>query len=57
MASRWCCCGKPFYGEAIQRLAQTAATLGPPSNARGRVTERTDLLRLISTASSRDYDG
>src|SRR5213078_3761480 len=32
--------GKAFFGEAIQKLGQTALTLGPPAEARGKVTER-----------------
>src|SRR3954462_2829230 len=32
--------GKPLFGEAIQRLAQMAASLGAPDRPRGRVTER-----------------
>jgi phosphomannomutase len=31
--------GKPFYGAAIQRLAQMAAALGAPDRPRGRVEE------------------
>jgi phosphomannomutase len=32
--------GKPFFGDAIQRLAQIAAGLGAPDRPRGRVEER-----------------
>src|SRR3954454_7402601 len=32
--------GKAFFGDAIQRLAQIAATLGPPDRPRGRVEQR-----------------
>src|SRR5207245_2526235 len=31
--------GKPFFGEAIQKLGQMAASLGPAGAARGRVEE------------------
>src|SRR5207302_501012 len=31
--------GKPFYGEAIQRLGRMAEALGPPAGPRGRVEE------------------
>ena len=31
--------GKPFYGEAIQRLGQLAQALGEPSGRRGRVAD------------------
>src|SRR5438128_1805346 len=32
--------GKAFFGEAIQKLGQTALTLRPPAGSRGKVTER-----------------
>ena len=32
--------GKPFFGDAIQRLAQIAASLGAPDRPRGRVEQR-----------------
>ena len=48
--------GKPFFGPAIQRLAQTAATLGPPSNTRGTVTQRTVFADYLDRIQH-DYDG
>jgi phosphomannomutase len=32
--------GKPFFGEAIQRLAKMALTLGDPARPRGRIEQR-----------------
>src|SRR5215204_1700680 len=32
--------GKAFFGDAIQRLGQTALSLGPPSGPRGHVEQR-----------------
>ncbi len=43
-------------GEAIQRLAQTVDTLGPPSNTRGLVTERTVFSDYLDRVQH-DYDG
>jgi phosphomannomutase len=48
--------GKPFFGEAIQRLAQTVDTLGPPSNTRGRITERVVFSDYLDRVQH-DYDG
>src|SRR5690348_4405035 len=48
--------GKPFFGEAIQRLAQTVETLGPPSNTRGQVTERVVFSDYLDRVQH-DYDG
>src|SRR5713226_1819998 len=32
--------GKPFFGEAIQKLGKTALALGPPAGLRGKIAER-----------------
>src|SRR5580693_2364530 len=32
--------GRPFFGEAIHKLGQTALALGPPAGPRGRVTQQ-----------------
>jgi len=48
--------GKPFFGEAIQRLAQTVEILGPPSNTRGQVTERVVFSDYLDRVQH-DYDG
>jgi phosphomannomutase len=48
--------GKPFYGQAIQGLAATALSLGPPSNARGRVAQRTIFSDYVDRIRH-DYDG
>src|SRR6266446_5057871 len=32
--------GKPFFGEAIQKLGQTALALGPPAGRRGQVAQQ-----------------
>ena len=32
--------GKPFFGEAIQKLGRTALGLGPPAGPRGKIAER-----------------
>ena len=32
--------GKPFFGEAIQKLGKTALALGPPAGSRGKIVER-----------------
>jgi phosphomannomutase len=48
--------GKPFYGRAIQRLAATAQSLGPPSNTRGRVEQRTVFSDYVDRIRH-DYDG
>lgn len=48
--------GKPFFGDAIQQLAAVALTLGRPSNARGRVEERTVFADYLDRIAH-DYDG
>jgi phosphomannomutase len=48
--------GKPFYGEAIQRLEQTALSLGPAEGRRGRVEERSVFNDYV-TRLAHDYDG
>src|SRR3984893_14527260 len=47
--------GKPFFGEAIQKLGQTALALGPPAGPRGRVTERRVFDDYV-TRLAQDYD-
>ena len=48
--------GKPFFGEAIQRLGDTARRLGEPAGLRGRVAERAVRDDYIARLA-RDYDG
>ena len=48
--------GKPFYGAAIQALAETALTLGAPHGARGRVEDR-DIRNAYIERVARDYNG
>jgi len=48
--------GKPFYGPAIQKLAETASGLGPATEMRGRVEERPIVDEYIARVL-RDYDG
>jgi phosphomannomutase len=48
--------GKPFFGDAIQRLGQMALALGPPEAARGRVEERSVFDDYVERIA-RDYDG
>jgi phosphomannomutase len=48
--------GKPFYGAAIQGLADTALGLGAGAEVRGRVDERLIFDEYV-TRISRDYDG
>src|SRR5204862_2661434 len=48
--------GKPFYGEAIQRLGQMAQALGPPSASRGRVAEYSVFADYVARLG-RDYHG
>ena len=48
--------GKPFYGPAIQGLAETALALGPMAGARGRVEEHPVVDDYIARIL-RDYDG
>ena len=47
--------GKPFYGPAIQKLAETAAALGP-AGSRGRVAKRAVFADYVARIA-RDYDG
>jgi phosphomannomutase len=48
--------GKPFYGPAIQKLAETAFALGPASEARGRVEDH-PIVDAYTARVMRDYDG
>ncbi|HEV8677927.1 MAG TPA: phosphomannomutase/phosphoglucomutase [Stellaceae bacterium] len=48
--------GKPFYGEAIQRLGPMALALGPADAARGRVEEHSVFDDYVARLA-RDYDG
>jgi phosphomannomutase len=48
--------GKPFFGEAIQKLGQMALTLGPAGAARGRVEERSVFADYVARLAQ-DYDG
>src|SRR5499427_4548811 len=48
--------GKPFYGTAIQRLGEIAASSGASRSARGRISERT-IRRDYVERLARDYDG
>jgi phosphomannomutase len=48
--------GKPFFGEAIQRLGPMAAKLGPASAARGKVEERSVFADYVERMR-RDYHG
>jgi phosphomannomutase len=48
--------GKPFYGEAIRRLGDTAAGLGVPGGTPGHVEDR-DILDEYVGRLARDYDG
>lgn len=48
--------GKPFYGPAIQKLAETASALGPASEARGRVEDH-PIVDDYTARVMRDYDG
>ena len=48
--------GKPFYGQAIQALAETALGFGAPPERRGRVEDR-DLRHAYLERLARDYDG
>jgi phosphomannomutase len=47
--------GKPFYGPAIQKLAETSAALGP-AGSRGRVAKRAVFADYVARIA-RDYDG
>ena len=55
-ASRWCSAGKPFFGEAIQRLG-TAAPAAAHRRRRGRVVSSDVFATTTSPAWPRDYDG
>ena len=48
--------GKPFYGEAIQRLGPMGLALGPAAAARGRI-ERHSVFDNYVERLARDYDG
>ena len=48
--------GKPFFGDAIQKLGQMALALGPPAGQRGRV-EQHSVFDDYLTRLARDYDG
>ncbi len=48
--------GKPFYGPAIQHLAETALALRPPASRRGRVEDWVIFDDYVERIA-RDYDG
>jgi phosphomannomutase len=48
--------GKPFFGEAIQKLGQRALGLGPAAAARGTVTQHGVFADYVARLA-RDYDG
>jgi phosphomannomutase len=48
--------GKPFYGAAIQALAETALALAAPQRGRGRV-EAHEIREAYVDRVARDYDG
>ena len=48
--------GKPFYGEAVQKLGQMALALGPPEAARGRIEEHRVFDDYVERLA-KDYDG
>ena len=48
--------GKPFYGEAVQRLGPMALALGPPEAARGRIEEHRVFDDYVERLA-KDYDG
>src|SRR5437762_5403583 len=48
--------GKPFFGEAIQKLGQRALALGPAGAARGRVEEHGVFDEYVARLAH-DYDG
>jgi phosphomannomutase len=48
--------GKPFFGEAVQRIGQLALALGPAGAARGRVEEHRVFDDYVDRLA-RDYDG
>src|SRR5947209_15837696 len=47
--------GKPFFGEAIQKLGKTALALGPPAGPRGKIAER-HVFDDYVVRLARDYD-
>jgi phosphomannomutase len=48
--------GKPFFGEAIQKIGETALTLGPPAGKRGKVTQHGVFDDYVARVA-KDYDG
>ncbi|MFI4947206.1 MAG: phosphoglucomutase/phosphomannomutase PgmG [Alphaproteobacteria bacterium] len=48
--------GKPFFGEAVQRVGQMALALGPARAVRGRVEEHSVFADYV-TRLAKDYDG
>ena len=48
--------GKAFYGEAIQKIGQTALQLGPPAAKRGGVTRHSVFADYVARLL-KDYDG
>jgi phosphomannomutase len=48
--------GKPFYGEAVQKLGQTALGLGEPDKSRGKIGEHSVFNDYVARLA-RDYDG
>jgi phosphomannomutase len=48
--------GKPFFGEAIQKLGRMALALGPAGGARGRVEEHSVFNDYVERLA-KDYDG
>jgi len=47
--------GKPFFGDAIQKLGQTALALGPPAGPRGRVAQQPVFDDYVARLAQ-DYD-
>jgi phosphomannomutase len=48
--------GKPFFGEAVQRVGKMALALGPARAARGRVEEHSVFADYVARLA-KDYDG
>jgi phosphomannomutase len=48
--------GKPFFGEAVQRIGELALALGPAGGSRGRVEEHRVFDDYVERLA-RDYDG
>jgi phosphomannomutase len=48
--------GKAFFGEAIQKIGETALTLGPPAAKRGEVTQHSVFHDYVARLA-KDYDG